>query len=161
MVDAVGFTDLAHLAPVDTLDRSQPLFLFCTSVFSQSSWLDYGYSGTKKYFCKLLLVDNQEVHSRALFNHLLQYVYDYGNLLELVRAMANLVITSRIHLALSTMALGNLWLASPCMKETLTPGFLVKAAAELGRSHLFSIWLIMTKWVRDFPQISPRRQEEQ
>ena len=85
MVDAVGFTYLANLAPVDT----QPLFLFRTSVFSQSSWLDYGYSGTKKYFRKILLVDNQEVHSRALFNHLLQYVYDYGNLLELVRAMVD------------------------------------------------------------------------
>ena len=110
----------------------------------------------KKYFRKFLLVDNQEVHSRALFNHLFQYAYDYGNLLELVRAMANLVITSRIYVALSSMSLGNLWSASPCMKETLT-------AAELGRSHPFSIWLIMTKWVRDedFPQISPRRQEEQ
>ena len=112
----------------------------------------------KKYFRKFLLVVNQEVHSRALFNHLFQYACDYGNLLELVRAMANLVITSRIYVALSTMALGNLWQASPCMKETLTPGFLVKAAAELGRSHLFSIWLIMTKWVRDedFPQMCPR-----
>ena len=124
---------------MDTLDRSQPLFLFRTSVFSQSSWLDYGYSGTKKYFRKFLLVDNQEVHSRALFNHLFQYAYDYGNLMELVRAMANLVITSRIYVALSSMSLGNLWQASPCMKETLTPGFLVKAAAELGRSHPFSI----------------------
>ena len=67
-----------------------------------------------------MLVVNQEVQSRALFNHLFQYAYDYGNLLELVKAMANLVITSRIYVALSTVALGNLWLASPCMKETLT-----------------------------------------
>ena len=99
----------------------------------------------KKYFRKFLLVDNQEVHSRALFDHLFQYAYDYGNLLELVRAMANLVITSRIYVALPSVALGNLWQASPCMKETLTPGFLVKAAVELGRSRFFSIWLIMTK----------------
>ena len=99
----------------------------------------------KKYFRKFLLVDNQEVHSRALFNHLFQYAYDYGNLLELVKAMANLVITSRIHVALSSVALGNLWSTSTCMKETLTLGFLVKAAAELGRSRFFSIWLIMTK----------------
>ena len=103
----------------------------------------------KKYFRKFLLVDNQEVHSRALFDHLFQYAYDYGNLLELVRAMANLVITSRIYVALSSVALGNLWSASPCKilakKETLTLGFLVKAAAELGRSRFFSIWLIMTK----------------
>ena len=114
VVDAVWFTDLAHLAPVDTLDRSQPLFLFRTSVFSQSSWLDYGYSGTNKYFRKFLLVDNQEVHSRALFNHLFHYAYDYGILLELIKAMAKLVITSRIYVALSSMALGNLWSASPC-----------------------------------------------
>ena len=92
-----------------------------------------------------MLVDNQEVHSRALFNHLFQYAYDYGNLMELVRAMANLVITSRIYVALSSVALGNLWSTSTCMKETLTLGFLVKAAAELGRSRFFSIWLIMTK----------------
>ena len=52
----------------------------------------------KKYFRKFLLVDNQEVHSRALFNHLFQYAYDYGNLLELVKAMTNLVITLMITL---------------------------------------------------------------
>ena len=110
----------------------------------------------KKYFRKFLLVDNQEVHSRALFNHLFQYAYDYGNLLELVRAMANLVITSRIYVALPSVALDNLWSASPCMKETLTPGFLVKAAAELRCSHLFSIWLVMTKWVRDDEKMTRR-----
>ena len=98
----------------------------------------------KKYFRKFLLVDNQEVHSRALFNHLFQYVL-VQKPVGVGQGQAKLMITSRIHLALSTMALGNLWQASPCMKETLTPGFLVKAAAELGRSHPFSIWLIMTK----------------
>ena len=96
----------------------------------------------QKIFLKFLLVDNQEVRSRALFNHLFQYAYDYGNLLELVKAMANLVITSRIYVALPSMALGNLWQASPCMKETLTPGFLVKAAAELGPHTSFPSGLL-------------------